>query len=428
MSGSYDRPTGRRPNAPPLGQGFDPYEDMLTGPPTGTPARRADDLARDPQAPVGSGYRHPAPSHHTHHAAEPVAPAYPYGGHPDSRQHQPYHAPAPAPVPRLEPQRRDDLEPTSGPDMYAPARVSKAEKGRAQAPIVPAGSVTGRSLTLVISIMCFLACLTAGAVYMMNQSAKAWLKDIASEVTVQVEAKDKTDIEKAVKDVAAFLGRQPGIRSVKPMTHEDSTKLLEPWLGKSDALSALPVPRLIALEIDRASPPDFEDLRNQLSKQFKGASLDDHRQWQRQIRTVTRSFALGGLAILLLVAAATTAVIISAAKSAMASNREIVEVLHFVGATDRFISREFEKHFLRLGIRAGLVGASFAMLVFISMPLAMDVLGGGSLSVGEMRRLFGTGWLDAQGYVLLCIVVVVIAALCMLTSRYGVYRILNNRS
>ncbi len=127
------------------------------------------------------------------------------------------------------------------------------------------------------------------------------------------------------------------------------------------------MPRLIAIEIDRQIPPDIEALRAELAKQFKGVTLDDHRHWQRQIRTVTRSFALGGLAILLLVAAATTAIIVSATRSAMASNREIVEVLHFVGATDRFIAREFEKHFLRLGIRAGLVGAGCAMAVFLSM-------------------------------------------------------------
>jgi cell division transport system permease protein len=209
---------------------------------------------------------------------------------------------------------------------------------------------------------------------------------------------------------------------------DDAGKLLEPWLGQSDALSALPVPRLIAIEIDRAAPPNIDTLRDELAKQFKGVTLDDHRHWQSQIRTVTRSFALGGLAILLLVAAATTAIIVSATRSAMASNREIVEVLHFVGATDRFIAREFEKHFLRLGIRAGLVGAACAMAVFLSMRAVMEILGGGDLTVAEMHRLIGTGGLDAVGYLLLGVVVIVIAALCMLTSRVGVFRILNTKS
>ena len=314
------------------------------------------------------------------------------------------------------------------PEIIGDSRGVTAEQALSHTPIVPAGSVTGKSLTLVITIMCFLACLTAGAVYMINQSATAWLKDVASEVTVQVEPRERGDNDRFIKDVTAFLVSQPGVRSVKPLSLEASTALVEPWLGQSDALKSLPIPRLIAVELDRSAPPDFSSLRDRLTAEFKGATLDDHRQWQQQIRTVTRSFALGGLGILLLVGAATTAIIISATRSAMASNREIVEVLHFVGATDRFIAREFEKHFLHLGVRAGLVGAISAMIVFFVMPSVMELLGGGTVTIAEMRRLIGAGALDAAGYVLLAMVVVVIAALCMLTSRFGVYRILHSQN
>ena len=184
---------------------------------------------------------------------------------------------------------------------------------------------------------------------------------------------------------------------------------------------------MIAVEVNRNEPPDLTEIGTALGRDFKGASLDDHRRWQHQIRAVTRSFALGGIAILALVAAATTAIIVSATRSAMASNREIVEVLHFVGATDKFISREFEKHFLRLGIKAGIVGATLAMLVFMSMPAIMELLGGGAVSAVEMQRLIGTGALDALGYIILGLVVVIIAGLCMVTSRVGVYRILHGR-
>src|ERR1700730_18020201 len=89
-----------------------------------------------------------------------------------------------------------------------PSRGRRTDAAPASAPIVPAGSVTGRSLTLVITIMCFLACLTAGAVYMMNQSASAWLRDIASEVTVQIEAKERSDVDKLVAEVTGYISRQ----------------------------------------------------------------------------------------------------------------------------------------------------------------------------------------------------------------------------
>ncbi|MBO0763727.1 MAG: ABC transporter permease [Hyphomicrobiaceae bacterium] len=297
------------------------------------------------------------------------------------------------------------------------------------APIVPAGSVTGRSLTLVITIMCFLASLTAGTVYMMNQTATEWMQDIASEVTVQVEARQRADTDKQVADIVAFLSRQQGVAQARALSVADTSKLLEPWLGQSaDVLSTLPVPRLVAVELDRANPPaNFDVLRAALANNFPGASLDDHRRWQRLVRTITRSFALGGIAILLLVGAATTAIIVSATKSAMASNRDIVEVLHFVGATDRFIAREFERHFLRLGVRAGVVGAVVAVLVFLTFPAMMELLGGGAAAVAELRRLVGVTSLDLWGYLLLAIVVMVIAGLCMVTSRIGVFRILNSQ-
>ena len=298
------------------------------------------------------------------------------------------------------------------------------------APIVPAGSVTGRSLTLVITIMCFLASLTAGAVNMMYQSASQWMRDIATEVTVQVEARERGDVDRIVAGVSAFLSSQPGVARVRPLGATETAQLLEPWLGQTEALTALPVPRLIAVELDRINPPNFDALRAALAGPYPptaGVSIDDHRRWQRQVRTITRSFALGGVAILLLVAAATTAIIVSATKSAMASNRDIVEVLHFVGATDRFIAREFERHFLRLGVRAGVVGAAWATFVFLAMPTVVELMGGGAVTIAEIRRLVGIASLDLPGYFLLGIVVLVIAALCMLTSRIGVYRILNSQ-
>lgn len=290
--------------------------------------------------------------------------------------------------------------------------------------IVPSASIAGNALTVVIAIMTFLACLTAGAVYMVNQSASAWVNDIASEITIELDPVNSPDIEKKITLVSLFLAKQKGITEVKPLSADDSAKLLEPWLGSTAALSALPIPRLIAVEIDRSSPPDIELIKTALSQNFEGVTLDDHRRWQAEIRTLTRTAALGGISVLGLVAAATIAIIISATRSAMASNREIIEVLHFVGANERFISGEFERHFLGLGVRAGLVGALAAAIAFLLLPVIMHLMGGGIVTEAETRRLVGSGELDIGGYLLLMLVVVVVAGLCMITSRLGVIRVL----
>ena len=310
-----------------------------------------------------------------------------------------------------------------------PARLTALLPRRFQgapAQIVPSASIAGNALTVVIAIMTFLACLTAGGVYMINQSANAWVHDIASEITIELDPINAPDIEKKMTLVSLFLAKQKGVTRVKPLSADDSAKLLEPWLGSTAALSALPIPRLIAVEIDRSNPPDIELIKNALNQNFEGVTLDDHRRWQAEIRTITRSAALGGIAVLSLVAAATIAIIVSATRSAMASNRAIIEVLHFVGANERFISGEFERHFLGLGVRAGLVGAFAAAISFLLLPLMMHLLGGGTVTEAETRRLLGSGELDLGGYFLLVGVVVVVAGLCMITSRLGVFRVLKS--
>jgi cell division transport system permease protein len=310
-----------------------------------------------------------------------------------------------------------------------PARLAGLLPARYQSrssQIVPSASIAGNALTIVIAIMSFLACLTAGAVYMVNQSAQAWVNDITSEITVELDPINTADIEKKMTLVALFLAKQKGITRVKPLTAEDSAKLLEPWLGQSAALSALPIPRLIAVEIDRSNPPDIALIKEALTQNFEGVTLDDHRRWQAEIKTLTRTAALGGLAVLGLVAAATIAVIVSATRSAMATNREIIEVLHFVGANERFISREFERHFLGLGVRAGLVGALAAAVAFLLLPLLTHMLGGGIVTAAETERLIGSGELDLPGYFLCILVVFVVACLCMVTSRLGVIRVLKS--
>src|SRR5262249_28806787 len=148
-------------------------------------------------------------------------------------EHDPYGGPPTGP-PTLSTGRSRLPPPPKDLTQHEPrTRGRRADSAPTAAPIVPAGSVTGRSLTLVITIMCFLACLTAGAVYMMNQSASAWLRDIASEVTVQIEAKERNDLDKAVIEVTAFLMKQPGIATVRALAVADAAQLLEPWLGKT---------------------------------------------------------------------------------------------------------------------------------------------------------------------------------------------------
>ena len=71
-----------------------------------------------------------------------------------------------------------------------------------------------------------------------------------------------------------------------------------------------------------------------------------------------------GLVIFALVLTAMLLAVAFATRGAMAGNKEIIEILHFVGAADGFISRQFQNHFIRLGLRGGAIGGGIAILFF----------------------------------------------------------------
>ena len=309
------------------------------------------------------------------------------------------------------------------------ARPQPAIKfARANAPIVPPGSVTGSSLTLVIAIMSFLAALTAGGVYVIFNAANVWTNKISAEITVQIQQRAGDSGDEKSAEITRFISDQNGVKRVTPFTREQSLKLVEPWIGKSEVLKSFAIPRLIAVEIDRDNPPDISTLKKVLEAKYPGALLDDHGHWRHEIRRLTRLLELAGIGMLFLMATATGAVIIAAATSSLASNREIVSVLNFVGAEEKFIARQFEAHFLKVGIKAGIAGAGLAAIVFLCLPYLTEGVSSSVTSQAEIRRLVGAGTLDPYGYIVLLFVVIAVAAICKMTSRYGVRRILNQQN
>ncbi|MCC2110912.1 MAG: ABC transporter permease, partial [Hyphomicrobiales bacterium] len=113
--------------------------------------------------------------------------------------------------------------------------------------------------------------------------------------------------------------------------------------------------------------------------------------------------------------------VVFATRGAMAGNRTVVEVLHFVGAEDGFIAGQFQRHFMVLGLKGGLAGGLAAMVVFaLGNLLSRGPLGTGGTTGAEM--LFGgfavgpTGYLGALGVVFL------VAILTAATSRITVQR------
>jgi cell division transport system permease protein len=302
---------------------------------------------------------------------------------------------------------------------------SRAAPPPVTTPIVPSGSIAGRSLTALVAIMTFLAALTTGAVMMVVSAANDWQSEVGREVTIQVRPVPGRDFEADVSAAVALARTSPGIAEVRPYSKEDSAALIEPWLGSGLALNDLPIPRMIVVKLLSGTRPDFSALRKALAAQIPNASFDDHRGWIERMRAMADTAVIVGIAVLTLVLTVTILSVTFATRGAMAANRTIVEVLHYVGATDGFVASQFQRHFLALGLRGGAIGGGAAIALFGFLQAANAWLAG-TAGGDEISALFGSFSVGAAGYIVIISQVVLTAAVTALTSRHTVNRTLRS--
>ena len=308
----------------------------------------------------------------------------------------------------------------------APARKAKPTDAagrplRRDMPLVPADTIAGRALVTVIAIMTFLAALTAGLAILVADASSDWQGDVGHEMTIQVRPTPGRDLDAAVGEAAAIARAARGVAAVDPYSKVESEKLLQPWLGAGLDLGDLPVPRLVVVKLGSGDILDAGKLRAALESKVPGATLDDHRVWQARLASMANATVMVGIVVFGLVLTAMLFAVAFATRGAMAGAREIIEVLHFVGAADGFISQQFQKHFLRLGLRGGAIGGGAAILFFL---LGGVLLGRWRTSAAgeQVEALFGSFGLHFKGYVVIIVIAGAIAVLTGVVSRLIVYR------
>ena len=293
-------------------------------------------------------------------------------------------------------------------------------------PIVPAQSVAGRTLMLLIGIMTFLSCVTFGGVLLVQKSAMGWSADVGRELTIQVRPLDGEVIDSNLRLAVSLSEAVPGVASARGVTIEESEELLQPWLGEGLDLSDLAIPRLVIVQLGDPNAADIARLESEISA-IPGATLETHAAWRVQLNTMAGTIVVSGILVLALILVATALAIVFATRGTMSTNREIVDVLHFIGASNKFIAGEFQGRFLLLGLKGGLVGGLAAIVFFIVAGTAMSTVVP-EQSSAQLGVLLGQFALGISGILGIIGVVLVIAGLTAITSRLTVRRFLSQIS
>ncbi|PZP55800.1 MAG: hypothetical protein DI586_05730 [Micavibrio aeruginosavorus] len=220
-------------------------------------------------------------------------------------------------------------------------------------------------LALLMALMTFL-CILAGCISIsLNNMASAWSSGLADTVTIEIPHSSSN--EKKLGDVVDRLVTLKDIKDARVVEEEELQELVEPWLGKgSSALTDLPVPSLITIKLSKRTPEVLQEINSAVSETFQNAKIDAHDNWLDDILKLSKGLQIAGTALIVIIAIVTALTVSGAVRSRMAIHHMELELLHIMGASDKYITRQFQKYILFLSGKGILLGLLLSALTLIA--------------------------------------------------------------
>jgi cell division transport system permease protein len=286
--------------------------------------------------------------------------------------------------------------------------------GGSETELVPQARLSG-PMPWVIAIMVALTVIAMAAGLTLRSMANSATAELEGGITVQI-VEARPEIRQAEAAAAEeALGAMPGVVSLRLVPQDEVDALIEPWLGagvQDELGAAVPVPALIDVQLEGGvSDGRIADIRARLAAAAPSARVDAQSDWLKPVFNAIASLQWLAIALAALLAVALAAAVLLAARNALGTNRDTIEIVHLLGGTDSQIARVFQRSIGIDAIGGGVVGLAMALVVILFVGRRFAGLGAGMIDNGAL------GWSD---WLLLALVPVTAAGLAMLTARLTV--------
>ncbi len=273
-------------------------------------------------------------------------------------------------------------------------------------------------LSVIVGVSVFLFAITLSGVLGINTMFENSRKQVVTNFTVQVlPLPNYEDSKKDLLNIVSFLERYPNIEQVSVLSDSELRYLLEPWLGNNVDIELLPIPKLLDVKINQAKNFDYKELTIRLSEVSAQASINDHNLWLSRLLKFINSLKMLALTVLLLVALASVTAIIYAAQTSLNIHRDIISILHVIGATDKYIALNYVKQISKTSITAGIIGT------LIAVPAIMII---GSMAKGIEAGIFNSVTFGLEEWLSIFLLPIATSILVATTAYLTIVKTLRN--
>ncbi|MCI5059532.1 MAG: permease [Alphaproteobacteria bacterium] len=281
----------------------------------------------------------------------------------------------------------------------------------------------GLFLKLLIGMMSILAVLALAASFVLSAMTERWTSGLENRASIEIPAQDQngkllstTEVEALVKEVEQFLKKHPAVLDIQVMSKEEITSLVSPWLGEDMTYDQIPLPGLISLRFREDVIFKPESLQVPLKNIAPQIRLDTHQAWLSQLLRFTGSLNFAALIVTFTIGITTIIAVAGAVQARMAIYHEELELLHLMGAGDRYISSQLQRYMFLTAFQGAIIGALIGGILLLLM---------GWISGKMDITLLPDFSLSAVQIISLCALPLLVGMLAMFTARYTVIQTLS---
>ncbi len=231
----------------------------------------------------------------------------------------------------------------------------------------------------LLALLSFLAIMALGITIGIGSGVSKWNSRWDNFATVQIlPGGDSDAVTKLIES------NKRTIKSVNVMPDADVSKLLRPWLGGGNALSAY-LPKVIEIE--------FKSNMDAFGEKARGISNVRFITHAAGARNITRAgwqiMTISALVMLMVLGAIALCILYITRNITMLHKREL-EILTQVGANDSFVAREVRIRLLKISTIATLAGL---MLATSMLMLIMSMAQGTRVGLMAQMSIPTGGWI-----------------------------------
>lgn len=214
-----------------------------------------------------------------------------------------------------------------------------------------------RFLPWLIALMVFLSVIAGGVLATLDTLIERWDTGVGHTMTIQLpENNNKKNNAVELQEVLSVLASNKKIKRYEVISDQRTKELLAPWLGNIEKLDILPIPSLIDIEIIPGANLQAEDLQAAIRNKVPKVVVDDHRVWLLRLIKLIRTIELVTFITLGFILLALVGTIIFVTRTSLEVHRDVIEVLHLIGAQDTYIAKQFAGRAMVMAFRGAVLG------------------------------------------------------------------------